>query len=307
MKMAIAQMEAPNFAQDQNESKVLRLVEKALDEKAELVLFPEAVNLGYFVLDQTREKEAALSLALKMAPSLSSPWIEKLKHQARHGIFVACGSILKIQGNRLVNAILLISPSGEVFTYYKTHLYHYKEAREESYIDKGGEINIVNTDLAKIGLSICYDLNFPEVNRTQMLKGAQLILVAAAWPKMAADAWDILLKARALENEVYVLASNPAARRGETDLILGNVLGSNLFNTLMVAGIAGLAGPGPVDSTFRPAVLFMVASAAVAGEVFSTAQASRWFMVGRCTSQQSGVQNTRPVRLRVQVETLHTQ
>ena len=208
MKMAIAQMEAPNFAQDQNESKVLRLVEKALDEKAELVLFPEAVNLGYFVLDQTREKEAALSLALKMAPSLSSPWIEKLKHQARHGIFVACGSILKIQGNRLVNAILLISPSGEVFTYYKTHLYHYKEAREESYIDKGGEINIVNTDLAKIGLSICYDLNFPEVNRTQMLKGAQLILVAAAWPKMAADAWDILLKARALENEVYVLASN---------------------------------------------------------------------------------------------------
>jgi len=208
MKVAIAQIEAPNFAQEQNERKVLRLVEKAIDEKAELVLLPEAVNLGYFVLDQAQSREATLSLALEMAPSLSSPWIEELKRQARRGIYVACGSILKIQVNRLVNALLLISSSGEVFAYYKTHLYRYKEAREESYIDKGGEINVVNTDLAKIGLSICYDLNFPEMSRTQMLKGAQLILVAAAWPKMAVDVWDTLLKARALENEVCVLASN---------------------------------------------------------------------------------------------------
>ena len=56
-----------------------------------------------------------------------------------------------------------------------------------------------------------------------------------------------------------------AARRGETDLILGNVLGSNLFNTLMVAGIAGLVGPGAVDGTFRSAVIFMVGSSAIAG------------------------------------------
>ena len=208
MKVAIAQIEAPNFAQDQNERKVLRLVEKALQEKAALVLFPEATNLGYFVLDQTKDRDAALSLALEMAPSLSSPWIEQLKRQARNGIYVACGSILRTKGNGLVNALLLVAPNGEVHAYCKTHLYHYKEAREESYIDKGSEINVINADLAKIGLSICYDLNFPEVSRTLMLKGAQLILVAAAWPKMAGDVWDTLLKARALENEVYVLASN---------------------------------------------------------------------------------------------------
>jgi len=208
MKVAIAQIEAPDFAQDQNEKKVLRLVEKALDEKAALVLFPEAVNLGYFVLDQTKNKDEALSLALEMAPSLSSPWIEKLRRQARNGIYVACGSILKIKENRLVNALLLVSPGGEVYAYYKTHLYHYKEAREEYYITKGDELNVIDTDLAKIGLTICYDLNFPEVSRTLTLKGAQLILVAAAWPKMAGDVWNTLLSARALENEVNVLASN---------------------------------------------------------------------------------------------------
>jgi predicted amidohydrolase len=208
MKVAIAQIEAPNFAQDQNERKVLRLVEKAIDEKAELVLFPEAVNLGYFVLDQAKSREATLSLALETAPSLSSPWIEELKRQARRGIFVACGSILRTKENRLVNALLLIPPSGEVFAYHKTHLYHYKEAREEHYIAPGSALKVIDTDLAKIGLAICYDLNFPEVSRNLALKGAQLILVAAAWPKMAGEVWNTLLAARAMENEVYILASN---------------------------------------------------------------------------------------------------
>jgi cation:H+ antiporter len=56
-----------------------------------------------------------------------------------------------------------------------------------------------------------------------------------------------------------------AARRGETDLVLGNVVGSNLFNTLMVAGVAGLVGPGTVDETFRVAAAFMAGSSFVAG------------------------------------------
>lgn len=208
MKVAIAQIEAPNFAREQNESKVLHLLEKALEEKAELVLFPEAVNLGYFVLDPAKSRDEALSLALEMAPTLTSPWIEQLQRQARRGIFVACGSILRIQGNRLVNALLLISPRGEVSAYYKTHLYHYKKAREADYIAQGTGLNVIDTNLAKIGLSICYDLNFPEVGRTLALKGAQLMLVAAAWPKMAGEVWNTLLAARAMENEVFVLAAN---------------------------------------------------------------------------------------------------
>jgi predicted amidohydrolase len=221
MKVAIAQIEAPDFALDQNEKKILRLIEKALDEKAELVVFPEAVNLGYFVLDQTRNRDEVLSLALEMAPSLDSPWIEKLRCQARKGIHVACGSILKVKGNRLVNALLLISPGGEVNTYFKTHLYHYKEAREESYIAEGSEISVIDTDLARIGLSICYDLNFPEVSRTLTLKGAQLIVVAAAWPKMAGGVWDTLLVARAMENEVCILAAGQIGEKyyGHSKLI----------------------------------------------------------------------------------------
>lgn len=67
-----------------------------------------------------------------------------------------------------------------------------------------------------------------------------------------------------------------AARRGETDLILGNVLGSNLFNTLAVAGLAGLVGPGRVDAAFRDALWFMVAAGGAAGLFAASGKVERW-------------------------------
>jgi cation:H+ antiporter len=67
-----------------------------------------------------------------------------------------------------------------------------------------------------------------------------------------------------------------AARRGQTDLVLGNVLGSNLFNTLAVAGIAGSVGPGLADEAFHPAVVFMMVAALVAGFFGSRSPIQRW-------------------------------
>lgn len=206
MRVAIAQLSVSYFAKEENEGKILSFVEKAAEEEVDLLLFPEAVNLGYFMLDQTRNRDEALSLALKMAPTLSSPWVQELKRKARKGFYLACGGFFRHGGNRLVNALLLISPKGEISTYHKTHLYHQKELREEDFVAKGSELKVVDTVLGKIGLSICYDLNFPEVARTLALKGAQIVLLPAAWPKMAGASWDILLPARAFENEVYVLA-----------------------------------------------------------------------------------------------------
>jgi len=212
VKVAVAQVEAPYFAKRENEEKILSLTEEAIQQKVDLLLFPEGVNLGYFILDQTKNKDEALSFALELASDFSSPWVEELKRKAREGIHIACGGFFKIEGNKLVNALLLVSPKGELATYYKTHPYHLKEVREEDFIIKGSELKVVDTDLGKIGLSICYDLNFPEVTRILALNGAQIILLPAAWPKIAGATWDILLPARALENEVYLLAS---AQTGE--------------------------------------------------------------------------------------------
>lgn len=206
MKVAVAQLEAYYYGKDLNEERVLRLTEEALADEIDLILFPEGMNLGYFIMDQTRPKKEALLLALSMAPSLSSPWVEELAKQAKKGIHIACGIFLKIAGEKLVNAVLLMSPTGECFVYHKSHLYHLKEVREEDYVVKGDELGVVDTGLARIGISICYELNFPEVARTLALQGAQIILIPAAWPKFAGATWDVLLPARALENQTYVIA-----------------------------------------------------------------------------------------------------
>jgi omega-amidase len=206
LKVAIAQLETPYFEKDRNEEKILSFIGKAREEGVDLVLFPEGANLGYIILDKTRSRGQILNLALEMAPSFASSWIDQLKEEARKGIYIACGHFLKKNDTTLVNSLVLICPDGSVTTYNKTHLYHEQDVKEADFVQMGNELVMADTALGKIGLTICYDLNFPEVMRKLALNGSQIILVSAAWPDMSGSAWDMLLPARAFENEVYLMA-----------------------------------------------------------------------------------------------------
>jgi len=212
MKLGIVQLETTYFEKDKNEAKILSFIGKAREEDVNLVLFPEGANLGYIILDETRDRDQILDLALKMAPSLKSSWIDKLKEESRKGIHIACGHFLKANDTTLVNSLVLICPDGRVTTYEKTHLYHEKTIKETDFVQMGNELVVADTALGKIGLAICYDLNFPEVMRKLTLNGAQIILICAAWPEMGGNAWDMLLPARAFENEVYLMACNQAGK-----------------------------------------------------------------------------------------------
>lgn len=212
LKVAIAQLETSCFEKDMNNGKILSFIGKAREEGVNLVLFPEGANLGYIVLDETRDRGEILDLALEMAPSLKSSWIDILKEEARKGIHIACGHFLKKDDTTLVNSLVLICPDGHVTTYDKTHLYHEKTVKEADFVQAGNELVVAETALGKLGLSICYDLNFPEVMRKLSLNGAQIILICAAWPETGGRAWDMLLPARAFENEVYLMACNQAGK-----------------------------------------------------------------------------------------------
>jgi len=212
LKVAIAQLETSYFEKERNEGKILSFIGKAREEGVDLVLFPEGANLGYIILDETRDRDQILDLALEIAPSLKSSWIDKLKEEARKGIHIACGHFLKANDTTLVNSLVLICPDGRVTTYEKTHLYHEKTIKEADFVQMGNELGVADTALGKIGLAICYDLNFPEVMRKLTLNGAQIILVSAAWPEMGGRAWDMLLPARAFENEAYLMACNQAGK-----------------------------------------------------------------------------------------------
>lgn len=208
VKAAIAQIAAEYFRKEDNQRKVLRMVEDAIGKGVQLILFPEGINLGYFILDPGRSARELSALALTMADTLASAWIEDLRALAQKGISIGCGSFLRTAEGRLVNALLFFSPSGETHIYHKTHLFHTKDAREEDYITRGDRLPVFHAGEFRVGLSICYDLNFPEVFRTLALKGADMVLISAAWPDMAGDVWDTLLPARAVENQVCVIASD---------------------------------------------------------------------------------------------------
>jgi len=114
VRVAIDQVKASYFAKEENEEKILSLAEEAIEQRVDLLLFPEGVNLGYFILDQTKNKDEALSLALELAPDFSSPWVDELKRKAAKGIHIACGGFFRIEGNKLVNALILVSPRGQL-------------------------------------------------------------------------------------------------------------------------------------------------------------------------------------------------
>jgi predicted amidohydrolase len=141
---------------------------------------------------------------------------------AEHGVFVLAGSHYEpspVPG-RVSNTSALFGPDGSVVAAYrKIHLFDAVSGgtpyRESSYLAPGDEIVTarIDTDGAgaglTVGLSICYDLRFPELYRALALRGAELLLVPAAFTHFTGAAhWDVLLRARAIENGCFVVAPN---------------------------------------------------------------------------------------------------
>jgi predicted amidohydrolase len=114
---------------------------------------------------------------------------------------------------KVYNESILIGPDGNVIaTYRKMHLFDAtlpdgQELNESRFVEPGRDVVVVGVDGAKVGLSICYDLRFPELYRALVLAGAEIITVPSAFTVPTGRAhWEVLLRARAIENQVFVLA-----------------------------------------------------------------------------------------------------
>ena len=204
MKIAALQMvSAPDLAT--NLATAERLIAQAAAEGAQLVSLPE-----YFVqmgLHETDKFQIAEELG-------HGPIQEMLASKARqHGIWVAGGSIpVKTQDPaKVTNTALLFNAQGEVVARYdKMHLFSYQDGTrnldEGRTMVAGTEIVTADTPFGRIGMSICYDLRFPELYRA--MGDVELILVPSAFTVPTGTAhWRVLLCARAIENQCYVLAA----------------------------------------------------------------------------------------------------
>ncbi len=127
-----------------------------------------------------------------------------MKNMAKNKNCAITGSLVITENNTFFNRMVFVFPKGEIQFYDKKHLFTL--AGEDKIYTSGKEKVIVNYNNWKICLQVCYDLRFPVFSRN--IENYDLLIYVASWPKVRTNAWDILLKARAVENLSYVIGVN---------------------------------------------------------------------------------------------------
>jgi len=208
MKVAVVQMDCAPGNVAGNCQKIVDFTERAREAGCAVVIFPEMADTGY---DMGLVRDAA------------SPWergdmqspVAIVGEAARaSGLHVICGLSEKVDSN-VFNTCAVFAPSGDlVGKYRKSHLAAYPLLREDDYVQPGDALASVEIGDTRWGLTICYDLRFPEVSRRYALDGADVVNLCSAWPFPRVGHWRTLARARAIENQVYFIAANRTGTDG---------------------------------------------------------------------------------------------
>jgi len=205
MRVAAVQLNSTGD-KERNLASAERLVRGAAADGADLVALPEKWNLL-----GPGEEMAAGAEALD-GPSLGAArdWADQL------GVYLLAGSIAERGEEKAFNTSVLIGPDGDdLAVYRKIHMFDVEaggvEYRESEHEQPGSEIVTAPVAERTLGLSVCYDLRFPELYRILAVRGAELIAVPSAFTLATGrDHWEVLLRARAIENQAFVIAPNQA-------------------------------------------------------------------------------------------------
>ncbi|MFB6135847.1 MAG: carbon-nitrogen family hydrolase [Halobacteriaceae archaeon] len=208
MRVATVQFE-PGPDADANVEAAVDRVREAARRGADLVVLPEVWNVGYFAFDAY---EAG-------AEPLDGPTVTRLRDLAADlCVYLHTGSVVEADGEDRYNASALVSPDGELLDVYrKVHLFGY-DSEERRLLTPGDRVVAVDTDLGTVGLTTCYDLRFPELYRALVDEGAELLLVASAWPDARVEHWQLLTRTRAVESQAFLVAANLAGTNAGVDL-----------------------------------------------------------------------------------------
>ncbi|HEV7614689.1 MAG TPA: carbon-nitrogen hydrolase family protein [Solirubrobacterales bacterium] len=251
MRVAAVQLNS-NGDKARNLATAERLVRAAAADGAELVALPEKWNLL-----------AAGEELLAGAESLDGPSLTAARGWAADlGIHLLAGSIAELgDGEKASNTSVLIAPDGQdLAVYRKIHMFDVDAGgvsyRESEHERPGTEIVTAPVGELIVGLSVCYDLRFPELFRILALRDARLLAVPSAFTRATGrDHWEVLLRARAIENQAFVLAPNQAGAAaphfdsyGHTAIVdpWGRILASAAAGECFVAAELDLAAQDEV-------------------------------------------------------------
>lgn len=179
---------------------------------ADLLIFPE-LYMCHFAYGSTLESRR------RLAQPLEGPFVSSMRTIARtFGLWMVFGMLEAMPDDEThcYNTTLLVDSEGAIRSVYrKTHLFDAFGFRESDFIRPGDALTPpVQTPFGKIGLMVCYDLRFPEVARSLVLAGAEMLIVPSAWVRgdLKERHYHTLLTARAIENSVFVLSANRIGR-----------------------------------------------------------------------------------------------
>ncbi len=167
-----------------------------------IIVLPELWATG-FAYDKLPELAFETDVILEKMQALS----------AKYQVSIA-GSLPEYSGHSYYNTLYISGPEGLAGSYRKQRLFG--PMQEDAFFTPGSETRPIQTDLGPIGGLVCYDLRFPELLREQTCHGADLLVIPAQWPAARVNHWRILIQARAIENQMFVIAANRCGTTGDT-------------------------------------------------------------------------------------------
>ncbi len=207
-----------------------RYIDEAAAKGARIVAFPEVFN---YIGSEPREPEEIPD----------GPTISRMAEKAReHGIWIHCGSISEKNpdGEKNFNTTVLLDPNGrEAARYRKLHMFDITlpdggVVRESDRMQSGTDIVMIDTELGKLGFSICYDIRFPELYRYMAMNGCQVIFTPANFQmRTGKDHWEIILRTRAVENTCYIAAPGQYGRKKGKSLSFGSSMVVDPWGTVI--------------------------------------------------------------------------
>jgi predicted amidohydrolase len=199
MKIAAAQISCALGDFAANLRKIRDFSALAKKSGAELIVFPEMVDTGY-----------SMPVIEKQAKTWSEGAVSELQRIAKETSIGIVAGISDRDGTSIFNAQVLVDAQGKILAKYrKTHLVTAAPLDERVCLSPGNEFASCKIEKFTVGLSICYDLRFPEMARTLVVEcGANVIVNSSAWPVVRAEHLRILALARAVENQSYFIIAN---------------------------------------------------------------------------------------------------
>ena len=206
---------------DANLDTATAALHQVAQQGAKLAVLPEMWSCGYDFRNLTE--------LAKETPRV----LQEVQRECLNLEIVTVGSLPELVDGTVYNTAYVIDKGEIVGSYRKLHLF--SMMREDRFLGSGDHSLVVNTSVGRLGLAICYDLRFPELFRKLALEGAEIICIPAEWPKPRQEHWKTLLRARAIENQLFIIAANCCGIQGKLDFVGLSQLISPLGNVLQIA------------------------------------------------------------------------